>query len=198
MGNSPLKEYAKKAEKKAPKLIGQQAYEDLKADWCSVKGIKFVKKDDGTVVPQAKDFSTTSINKEQFSRLMSQMSPEDIDALFSLYDLDHDGAVMWKEYICIITLIMHGSIKDKIRLIFNTFDSDGNGFLSKEEFQTATTKFSDVENSNALSDKVFMECDKNHDGKVSFQEFCDWVQSNQEAFEKLVGVLNIINLADDQ
>jgi len=197
MGNSPLKEYAKKAEKKAPKLIGQQAYEDLKADWCSVNNIKFQKKEDGSVIPQTKDFSSTSINKEQFTRLMSQMSPEDIDALFSLYDLDHDGTVRWKEYICIITLIMHGTIKNKIRLIFNTFDTDGNDFLSKDEFLAATKRFSTVTNVQELSDKVFYECDVNGDGKISFQEFFDWVQNNKDTFEQLVGVLNIINMSDE-
>jgi len=149
-------------------------------------------------VPHSKTpLSNTSIDKSEFVKLMPSMSEEDIDALFSLYDINHDGSIKWKEYICIITLIMHGSMRDKIRLIFNCFDADGNGILSKEEFLSAAEKFSSAANSKQIAEQYYKECDRNGDGKVSFSEFCDWVHANQDKYETLVGVLTVINLNDE-
>lgn len=43
-----------------------------------------------------------------------------------------------------------------VLVIFNCFDDDGNGVLSKEEFFKAAKRFSDTEkNIQAFSDRVF-------------------------------------------
>jgi len=92
---------------------------------------------------------------------------------------------------------MHGSMRDKIRLVFNSFDSDGNGVLSKEEFMAAADRFSTAKNRNQLAEKYFRECDKSKNGKVSFNEFHDWVNENPKKYEALIGILNVINVNED-
>eukprot|EP01125_Pyxidicula_operculata_P016831 TRINITY_DN5831_c0_g2_i2.p1 TRINITY_DN5831_c0_g2~~TRINITY_DN5831_c0_g2_i2.p1 ORF type:complete len:133 (+),score=18.92 TRINITY_DN5831_c0_g2_i2:278-676(+) len=130
---------------------------------------------------------------------MTNMERSDLESLFQLYDCDHSGTITWREYICVITLIMAGTIEDRVRLIFNCFDADGNGVLTKDEFKKAAKNFSDL-NGDEIDDfteKVFRECDKNGDKEVSYKEFHNWVISHQDSFTDLVGVLNIVRTSGD-
>lgn len=95
-------------------LVGGESMENLKEDWCMVKNIAY-QIENKRVLPSV-DITKTSITKTEFKKLMSaDMSDKDLDALFSLYDYDHDGTITWREYICVITLLMAGSVKDKVR-----------------------------------------------------------------------------------
>eukprot|EP01123_Difflugia_compressa_P002509 TRINITY_DN13239_c0_g1_i1.p1 TRINITY_DN13239_c0_g1~~TRINITY_DN13239_c0_g1_i1.p1 ORF type:complete len:195 (+),score=40.28 TRINITY_DN13239_c0_g1_i1:54-638(+) len=194
MGNViNVKEESKKAKKIAPELLGHEGFEKLKEDWCNVLGVPFTKNEQDIIIPQIKDFGSTSINREQFTQLMPARTPAEMDALFRMYDLDHNGSVNWREYLCIITKIIGGTLEEKIKLVFNAFDDNRNGSLSKKEFVSAVIKFSTAENPGPLAETVFVECDTNRDGKISFQEFYAWVQNHQNTFSQLVGALYIID-----
>jgi len=198
MGNAPL--ISKQGERKASKIMGD-ALQNLKADWCKVKGYKYAVLPNGTVnVQGVKDLSETAINLEEFGRLMTSMEPDDLKALFNLYDYDHNGTITWTEYICVITLIMGGSLKEKLRLIFNCFDEDGNGVLTKDEFKGAVKRFSNtpVNEQDKFTDRVFKDCDKNGDNEISFKEFIAWVKNDKDTFEQLAGVLCILNVDKDE
>jgi len=199
MGNKggTAKLVTKQQERRAQKSMGD-SLTNLKVDWCKVKGYKYTVLPNGSLnIQGVKDLSNTSINMEEFGRLMTAMNPDDLKALFNLYDCDHNGTITWREYICVITLIMNGSLEKKIRLIFNCFDDDGNGVLSKEEFKKAVERFSDTQGDvSEFTNRVFKECDANGDNEVSFQEFFSWVQTNKETFEQLAGVLCILNMDD--
>jgi len=178
--------------KKVTKILGEAAFQSLQNDWAKVKNLPVDKV----------NWSNTSVNLAEFKSLMNpQMRAKDVEALFNLYDCDHDGTITWKEYIIVITLIMAGSVKEKIQLIFNCFDDDGNGVLSKEEFVTAATRFSQNEKDPqaivAYATSVFVSCDKNSDGSVSYKEFQGWVSENPAEFERFAGVLNILHDEDD-
>eukprot|EP01126_Amoeba_proteus_P038014 TRINITY_DN3945_c0_g1_i5.p2 TRINITY_DN3945_c0_g1~~TRINITY_DN3945_c0_g1_i5.p2 ORF type:complete len:172 (-),score=43.30 TRINITY_DN3945_c0_g1_i5:634-1149(-) len=111
----------------------EQAVPDLQNDWSKVKGKPINKI----------NWKKTTVNKMEFAQLMDDnFTPQEIDGLFQLYDPNHDGSITWDEYICVISLILDGSLEDKIKLIFNCFDEDGNGELSKDEFRHAAEKFS--------------------------------------------------------
>lgn len=69
--------------------------ENLKEDWCMVKNIAY-QIENKRVIP-SQDITKTCINKIEFKKLMSSdMSDKDLDALFSLYDYDHDGTITWR------------------------------------------------------------------------------------------------------
>jgi len=182
----------KKQEKEAVKLLGGESMESLKEDWCNVKNIPY-DHENKKIIPK-QDITKSSISKAEFRKLMSSdMCDKDLDALFALYDYDHDGTITWREYICVITLLMAGNVKDKVRLIFNCFDEDGNGVLDREEFEMAATRFSETkDNIKSFCDHIFTVCDENGDGEVSYKEFHTWVTTHQEEFEKFAGVLNIL------
>ncbi len=66
--------------------------------------------------------------------------------------------------------------ESELRLIFNTYDRNGTGYLSIMEF---------VELARALNSKVteegikkgFHHVDKNQDGRIGFDEFVEWWNS---------------------
>jgi len=198
-GDKRPNQASSKREKGAIKLLGQDSLESLKVDWCTVKGIPYTT-NNGRIVP-SKDISKTEITPAEFKKLMStDMREKDLESLFNLYDYDHNGTISWREYVCVIALIMAGNTKEKIRLIFNCFDEDGNGSLSKEEFQIAAGRFSDFGDKNAtaaFTDRVFTACDADGDGTVTFKEFEAWVKKNPSDFERFVGVLNILPAETD-
>jgi len=170
--------------------LPESALQSLRADWAKVKGAP----------EKSINWNTTQVNLEEFTKLMNpEMKPKDVEALFNLYDFNHDGSIAWKEYIVVITLIMSGSVKQKIQLIFNCFDEDGNGELSKKEFVTAASRFSQSQSQGIeqFATKIFASCDKNGDGSVSYKEFYNWVQANPAEFEKFAGVLNIVHMTEE-
>lgn len=73
-----------------------------------------------------------------------------------------DGTITWAEYICVISLILDGTLEERIKLIFNCFDEDGDGELTRAEFVTAAKRFSSSNTSiDSLVDSVFAVCDLN-------------------------------------
>eukprot|EP01126_Amoeba_proteus_P052509 TRINITY_DN6348_c0_g1_i1.p1 TRINITY_DN6348_c0_g1~~TRINITY_DN6348_c0_g1_i1.p1 ORF type:complete len:191 (+),score=32.21 TRINITY_DN6348_c0_g1_i1:53-625(+) len=164
----------------------EQAIPDLQVDWARVKGKP----------PNKINWKKTTINKAEFAQLMdSSFSPSEVDGLFQLYDPNHDGSITWAEYICVISLILDGTLEEKIKLLFNCFDEDSNGELSKEEFRKAAEKFST--NTTSLTkfvDSVFSTCDINGDGKVTYSEFVAWQKSHPEDFQKFTGNLHILDM----
>jgi solute carrier family 25 phosphate transporter 23/24/25/41 len=58
----------------------------------------------------------------------------------------------------------------KLKKIFETIDSDKNGFLSLEEVSYAIHKFDSEVNEDTI-DHLFLKMDTKHDGKISYQEF---------------------------
>jgi len=178
--------------KKKDKILGSSALENLKEDWIKVKHVSSWSQIDP---------NTSSINRAEFKKLMSNtISDKDLDALFNLYDFNHDGNITWKEYTCVIALIMAGSVKEKIKLIFNCFDDNGDGVLSKEELELAAKKFSCWSDSDLkiFTTKIFQQCDVNNSGAISYKEFQNWVNTHPVEFEEFVGVLNILSLQDEK
>jgi len=89
---------------------------------------------------------------------------------------------------------MAGAVEEKIKLIFNCFDEDGNGILSKSEFASAAKRFSTKTDGSgeAFAEKVFKACDADGDNKVTLQEFVKWYGSNPKDFDDFTGNINIL------
>jgi Ca2+-binding EF-hand superfamily protein len=118
---------------------------ELQVEWAKAKG------DDLKSI----NWKKTEIDFTGFKQLMDpSWSEKDLKSLFNLYDVDGNGKISWREYVCVCapllsqilvwfwfaniqvcSLVMAGSPQQKIKLLFLTFDSDGNGELSIDEFR---------------------------------------------------------------
>mmetsp|Transcript_65916 Transcript_65916/g.141065 ORF Transcript_65916/g.141065 Transcript_65916/m.141065 type:complete len:305 (-) Transcript_65916:84-998(-) len=69
------------------------------------------------------------------------------------------------------------AVSGKIKTIFQRYDTDGNGTISKEELQQVIQKLGKF--SGGDIDAIFAQMDTNKDGMVQYQEFVDWVFNEQ-------------------
>eukprot|EP01126_Amoeba_proteus_P017544 TRINITY_DN1850_c0_g1_i2.p1 TRINITY_DN1850_c0_g1~~TRINITY_DN1850_c0_g1_i2.p1 ORF type:complete len:186 (+),score=20.41 TRINITY_DN1850_c0_g1_i2:145-702(+) len=140
------------------------------------------------------DWKTTTIDRTEFIQLMTDSSEtcEEYKILFDIYDTNHDGRITWNEFICALSILAEGSALNRLQLVFNCFDQDGNEILTRDEFIEAGTKITLDESSVECLGSAFDSCDTNHDGKITYTEFCAWYQNNPEAFKKYLGTMQVL------
>jgi len=141
------------------------------------------------------------VSRSQFDdavkKLNNVINPVTSSRMFDMFDVNNDGTVDIREFICGLGLLCHGSADDKLRLCFRAADKDRNGVLSREEVaalfkQTWLGSVKAICSSNenilahidqedlvntaeALAEEfvatAFAKTDKDGDGKLSFEEF---------------------------
>ncbi|XP_069758774.1 dual oxidase 2-like isoform X2 [Narcine bancroftii] len=73
-----------------------------------------------------------------------------VEQMFMLADKDGNGYLSFLEFMDIFVILMKGSPEEKSRLMFNMYDVDGSGSMSKEEFLQLLRSFIEISN-NCLS-----------------------------------------------
>lgn len=56
--------------------------------------------------------------------------------VFRTLDYDQTGAVTFKQFLIWLSTVSRGNIRDKLNWIFNFYDINGDGFISKDELST--------------------------------------------------------------
>lgn len=142
--------------------IGNEELEKLYDDW-------FSQSEDG------------QITKEMFEEGMRKFGITDplvIAQNFSAFDQNKDGKIDFREFAISLSSILNGSIDEKIKFMFRSYDLDGSGTLSIDEVYnifkiTATTQGMNIteEELQNIVTETFKEMDENGDGQISFDEF---------------------------
>jgi len=117
------------------------------------------------------------------------------NAVFELFDRDGNGIVDMMELVCGMSLLCQGTEQEKIEAVFKAFDEDGDQFVSMDEmnkfllsvFRVVLTpavigimraQGVEVESAEDLAwvttQECFKDADKNHDKKLSLDEFSKW------------------------
>ena len=55
------------------------------------------------------------------------------DHIFDAYDMDGNGMVDFKEFLCTVNLATNGTVDEKLKWAFRLYDIDDNGYVTKEE-----------------------------------------------------------------
>jgi len=180
MGNQKSKAALdpKKIMREAQSRVGVKTIDTLLDDWNRVAGDR-----------------KSQLEFDKFAELMQHLPKQDLRALFEMYDLNHNSKVSFDEYVATVVVLMDGSLDEKLSLIFNTFDTDGNLRITRDEFSTAAKRFAssnaDPSSRQRFIEKVFQECDENKDGTVSFEEFKSFLLRDRDSFEKVCGLLAV-------
>ena len=134
----------------------------------------------------SQDFEATDINGDGYITLeeiaviqdksMDQQNAE----TFKLLDADKDGAVDKAEYVEFYSKMAAAQSEKAPDLDknFEALDIDHNGKLSEEELRTFRTNTKDATNQTAID-----VMDANKDGKVSREEYDNFVKSMEEIFK---------------
>jgi len=137
--------------------------------------------------------------KKVMRSLMGRMSEEDIDVLMDEADTNRNGLIDLEEFTAWLMKPAKESTGKAIfdyaeafRPIFNIYDRDRTGSISKDEFvevhcilQGALTMFdsSDDEMNDPLdlqedSEEVFRQINGNDDDHINFREFVEWMKEH--------------------
>eukprot|EP01084_Bolivina_argentea_P028721 53343_1 len=133
------------------------------------------------------------------------------DRLFAVFDEHNDEVIDFQEFLHGLTRYNHGSLADKISMLFEIYDLDGDNqvkreelfliintvltpttslFLSKQASQANVSISSMTEERvNKMVDEAFETCDTNRNGRLSQKQFTMWVEAHPATLQMLETVL---------
>ncbi|OON21942.1 putative calcineurin B subunit [Opisthorchis viverrini] len=131
-----------------------------------------------------------SLSVKEFMSLPELKQNPLVARVIEIFDTDGNGEVDFKEFINGMSQFsVKGDKEAKLRFAFKIYDMDKDGFISNGElFQVLKMMVGNNLKDTQLQqivDKTIMFADKDGDGRISFEEFCD-VVSNLDVHKKMV------------
>lgn len=102
--------------------------------------------------------------------------------MIAIFDEDGGGDVDFQEFVSGLSAFSSkGNKEEKLRFAFKVYDIDRDGFISNGELfivlkMMVGNNLKDVQ-LQQIVDKTIMEADRDHDGKISFDEFTEMVEN---------------------
>ncbi|XP_013779836.1 frequenin-1-like, partial [Limulus polyphemus] len=93
-----------------------------------------------------------------------------------------DGAIEFEEFIRALSVTSRGNLDEKLVWAFKLYDVDNDGYITREEMYSIVDAIyqmmgnkaqpeTEEDNPKRRVDKIFEQLDKNHDNKLSMEEF---------------------------
>ncbi|XP_042711357.1 Kv channel-interacting protein 4 isoform X2 [Malaclemys terrapin pileata] len=78
------------------------------------------------------------VNEETFKEIYSQFFPQGDSTtyahfLFNAFDTDHNGSVSFEDFIMGLSILLRGTVQEKLNWAFNLYDINKDGYITKEE-----------------------------------------------------------------
>jgi Ca2+-binding EF-hand superfamily protein len=123
-----------------------------------------------------------------------------------MFDRERTGRIDFRSFVVALSVLQRGTTDEKLRLLFDAYDTDGSGDLDRDEtyaivkaslvYGSARPRLASAsaehEYVTRLVADVFAAVDANNDGLLQFDEFKRAVESNAIVLESLVHVPNIV------
>ncbi|TWW55591.1 Kv channel-interacting protein 1 [Takifugu flavidus] len=151
------------------------------------------------------------VNEDTFKQIYSQFFPHG-DAstyahfLFNAFDSAHTGSIKFEDFVTALSILLRGSITEKLQWTFNLYDINRDGYINKEVVLEMTDivkaiydmmgKYTyPVLKTDAPKQQVdafFQKMDKNRDGVVTLDEFILSCQEDENIMRSLQLFENVI------
>ncbi|KAM7391357.1 hypothetical protein PAMP_022053 [Pampus punctatissimus] len=135
------------------------------------------------------------VDEETFKTIYSQFFPQG-DAttyahfLFNAFDIDRNGSIRFEDFVIGLSVLLRGSVTEKLNWAFNLYDINKDGYITKEEMLAIMKSIYDMmgrytypcvrdEAPSEHVEKFFQKMDKNRDGVVTIEEFIETCQKLQ-------------------
>ncbi|XP_037227532.1 calsenilin isoform X2 [Falco rusticolus] len=132
------------------------------------------------------------VDEETFKLIYSQFFPQG-DAstyahfLFDAFDSDHNGVLCFQDFVVGLSVLLRGTVHQKLKWAFNLYDINKDGYITKEEMLEIMKSIYDMMGrcthptlrDSAPAEHVelfFQKMDRNGDGMVTFEEFLETCQ----------------------
>ncbi|MGH0129740.1 UNVERIFIED_CONTAM: hypothetical protein FKN15_039720 [Acipenser sinensis] len=81
------------------------------------------------------------VNEETFKAIYSQFFPQGDSTtyahfLFNAFDTDHNGSVSFEDFVSGLSILLRGSVQEKLNWAFNLYDINKDGYVTKEVRKT--------------------------------------------------------------
>uniref|UniRef100_A0A668VXN8 EF-hand domain-containing protein n=1 Tax=Oreochromis aureus TaxID=47969 RepID=A0A668VXN8_OREAU len=132
------------------------------------------------------------VNEETFKSIYSQFFPQGDSSmyahfLFEAFDTQNNGSVSFEDFVISLSIILRGSITDKLNWAFNLYDINKDGCITREEMTEIMHSIYDMMGKYTYPhmkdsapkehvDSFFQKMDKNNDGVVTMDEFLETCQ----------------------
>ncbi|CAG2113287.1 unnamed protein product [Medioppia subpectinata] len=101
------------------------------------------------------------------------------------------------QFLNMLSSLSRGSLLEKLRWIFGLYDINGDGFISKSEMLVIVSAIYDMLGDYVIPfvdsvapkehvDRLFHLIDVDKDGVISFEEFTEWCQKDEERAQALL------------
>ena len=98
-------------------------------------------------------------------------SNKEVEDMIRKYDTDNSGVIEFEEFIEIYKSLKGKTVSvDEVTRAFNYFDSDGSGYIDRNEFTHFLSKFGKHLSEEDI-EKFFNSVDTDKDGRISLDEF---------------------------
>lgn len=131
-----------------------------------------------------------SLSVEEFMSLPELQQNPLVQRVIDIFDEDGNGEVDFKEFIQGVSQFsVKGDKESKLRFAFRIYDIDNDGYISNGElFQVLKMMVgSNLKDAQLqqIVDKTILFADKDQDGRINFEEFCQIV-GNTDVHKKMV------------
>ncbi|XP_057198376.1 Kv channel-interacting protein 4 isoform X2 [Triplophysa rosa] len=148
------------------------------------------------------------VNEETFKDIYSQFFPQG-DAstyahfLFNAFDTDHNGSVSFEDFVMGLSILLRGTIQEKLNWAFNLYDINKDGYITKEEMLDIIKSIYDMmgkctypilkeDTPRQHVEIFFQKMDRNRDGVVTIDEFIDCCQNDENIMRSMQLFENVI------
>ncbi|KAF7278016.1 hypothetical protein GWI33_008938 [Rhynchophorus ferrugineus] len=132
-----------------------------------------------------KDCPNGLLTEQGFIKIYKQFFPQGdpskfASLVFRVFDENNDGSIEFEEFIRALSVTSRGNLDEKLHWAFRLYDVDNDGFITRDEmynivdaiYQMVGQQPSEDENTpQKRVDKIFDQMDKNHDDRLTLEEF---------------------------
>ncbi|KAB5567850.1 hypothetical protein PHYPO_G00237570 [Pangasianodon hypophthalmus] len=134
------------------------------------------------------------VDEETFKTIYSQFFPQG-DAttyahfLFNAFDLDRNGSIRFEDFVIGLSVLLRGSVTEKLNWAFNLYDINKDGYITKEVYTYPSVR---DEAPSEHVEKFFQKMDRNQDGVVTIEEFIETCQKDENIMSSMQLFENVI------
>ncbi|KAF0027454.1 Kv channel-interacting protein 2 isoform X2 [Scophthalmus maximus] len=148
------------------------------------------------------------VNEENFKTIYSQFFPQGDSSmyahfLFEAFDTNKNGSVSFEDFVFGLSIILRGTVNDRLNWAFNLYDLNKDGCITKEEMldimrsiydmmgkYTYPTMQDDAPREHVES--FFQKMDRNKDGVVTIEEFIESCKKDENIMQSMQLFENVI------